>query len=158
MRRVPLLDGGSDPIGVALATGAGHLIVDLEPLVVMWDSPTSRLNSHLAVVVDQVAGRATLTIATNSRQRPSNPVTGLTFRRRAGKPWRVGWARPMATDAAVVGDIVWTDGLLAWRIGAPFVLVTDQLMDPPLWPRVQRWTGRLLLKFLFVEGDGDNRQ
>ncbi len=71
---------------------------------------------------------------------------------RGNKPWttrrRLGLRR--SDRAWVVGDQVLTDGVLAWRLGAPFVQLVVSYDESPVQARMRR-RGRWLEKLLFTE-------
>jgi predicted HAD superfamily phosphohydrolase YqeG len=130
------------------------VIVDVEPGVVSWGADGATFTDGIAVLRQVLAQTDVreVVLATNSRaERPpvAEGVPSVTLVRRAAKPWRVGYARAHARPLLVVGDQVLTDGLLAWRLGAPFV---HWQVDGPMpgWPRIQRAVGSRLLRFLFL--------
>ena len=49
---------------------------------------------------------------------------------------------------AIVGDTYVTDGLLAERLGIPFVEIVFQYLDPPLMGRIERLCGTSIKAFL----------
>ncbi len=48
----------------------------------------------------------------------------------------------------VLGDQYFTDGLLAWRFGFSFALVSA-MGQRPLWPRIQLFIGHMLARLFF---------
>jgi len=67
----------------------------------------------------------------------------------AGKPLRTAPYRGLPRPAAVVGDQLLTDGLLARRLGCAFLHWDPPLDGVPAGPRVLRLLGRLARPVLF---------
>lgn len=74
----------------------------------------------------------------------------LHYRARARKPFsrRVGGQGRAST--VVCGDQVLTDGLLAWRLRCTFLHLVLADRHEPAWPRLMRWIGRLLSRYVFL--------
>ncbi|HVT67846.1 MAG TPA: hypothetical protein VHF26_08870, partial [Trebonia sp.] len=67
----------------------------------------------------------------------------------AGKPLRTAPYRGLPRPAAVVGDQLLTDGLLARRLGCVFLHWDPPLDRVPAGPRVLRLLGRLARPVVF---------
>ncbi len=92
----------------------------------------------------------TMVFATNSQRKPAKVVTQYLYLQGARKPWTRGIPRlPTPGGWVVCGDQLVTDGLLAWRLRAPFVHYVDAALRPPWWPRLQSAVADPLLKHLF---------
>lgn len=123
------------------------VLFDVEPLLRPWSG-----TGDLSGVEDDLRDRLTdlpsvrrVAVVTNSKRYHGSGR--LEVYSGARKPWCaarfVNGERPLA----IVGDTVLTDGLLAWRLDALFVHWAAP--DPPWWPRVQRWCGRIVAPLLF---------
>lgn len=140
VRRVPLIWNCRDWRAAARRLQVRHLIIDLEPLVVAWSSDEETFRSALSAFDSSIEHRIRVTYVTNSRRMPPTGLrlrTNRAFISRARKPWTA-----IPDDAhgvrAVVGDLLLTDGLLAWRLGVPFVHIDRRCCTRsiPLWPRL----------------------
>lgn len=59
-------------------------------------------------------------------------------------------AAAAGTLQCVVGDQILTDGLLAWKLGLPFVHIVRAAPNEPAWPRLMRAVGDPIAKAVFV--------
>ncbi len=138
-------------------SSARTVILDVEPLLAIWDAGRQTLEEGLAAVVPQVAkvpGVQVICVATNSRRpRPKLPQRkGLTtaWIATAGKPLRTAPYRDFPRPGVVIGDQVATDGVLAWRLGYAFVHYRPELDRIPAGPWVMDRLGRLIRPLLFT--------
>jgi predicted HAD superfamily phosphohydrolase YqeG len=129
------------------------VVADVEPLIAHWSSAEAelvrgirRLRSELAAVPSV---RAVALVSNSRRILPPGLVLeqGWTYRSRARKPWALGGLSSLPRPICVVGDQILTDGLLALRLGAPFVHVPQPV--EPWWPRWQSRAGRLVARLAF---------
>jgi hypothetical protein len=132
------------------------MIVDIEPLVSLWDNSQESLDRGLEVVVGMISTLPSvrvLVFATNSARRPSAVPSDrdmeVIYLASAGKPLRTAPYRGLPQPGAVVGDQVPTDGLLARRLGFTFLHYQPRLGDVPLGPKLMHRLGQLALPFLF---------
>jgi predicted HAD superfamily phosphohydrolase YqeG len=132
------------------------LIVDVEPLVSWWDNRQESLDWGVAMIAGKASmlpAMRVLVFATNSVRRPSAVPAGrgieVRYLASAGKPLRTAPYRGLPRPGAVVGDQVYTDGLLARRLGFTFLHYQPQLAGVPLGPRLLHRLGRLSLPLLF---------
>jgi predicted HAD superfamily phosphohydrolase YqeG len=134
------------------------LVVDVEPLVVPWDStPTLFANAaddFAQTMRTSIPSVISVIYSNNSRRpRAADGKSSIRIVAAARKPWRIRYLRDEPRPVAVIGDQVLTDGLLAWRLGVSFL--HWQVAGPmPHWPRLQRWLGRIVTPFLFEDHDG----
>lgn len=135
--------------------GPRSAIIDIEPLIAVWNSGTADLDSGIAAFLDAVgSGRLRdIVFATNSARRPSGlvPVPGLRIRyvSHAAKPLRTRRYRRLERPCAVVGDQIATDGVLAWRLGLAFVHYIPEDRVAPVGPRLMQALGAPLRRALF---------
>jgi hypothetical protein len=128
-----------------------HLVLDLEPLLVPWDGDIATAGPRIEELAG-AAGADRVTVLSNSRRPPYDfGLPGVQFLPRARKPWRPKDLAPFDSGTVVVGDVLVTDGLLAYREGARFLHWTGDRDDVPAWPRLQERLGRPLATAL---GDG----
>jgi predicted HAD superfamily phosphohydrolase YqeG len=138
--RLAVVDGRSDPLGVALDLNPDLLVLDLEPLVVHWRGGLEELELGLQRVEGR-CGAIPVWLVTNSARgiREDRLPSGWIFLTQARKPWT---ALPLVPSAVrrvvVVGDQFLTDGLLALRIGASSYVTVGAPIDAPAWPRAMR--------------------
>ena len=136
------------------------LVVDVEPLVVPWDSaPTLFANAADDFMQTVRANLPSVTSVVNSSHsrcpRAADGKPDIRIVTAARKPWRTKYLHDEPGPVAVAGDQVLTDGLLAWRLGASFL--HWQVAGPmPRWPRLQRWIGRIAAPFLSKDDDGSS--
>jgi predicted HAD superfamily phosphohydrolase YqeG len=136
------------------------LVVDVEPLVVPWDSaPTLFANAadnFVQTVRASVPSVTSVVYSSNSRcPRAADGMPGIQIVTAARKPWRTRDLHDEPGPVAAAGDQVLTDGLLAWRLGASF-LHWQVAGWMPRRPRLQRWIGRIAAPFLFKDADGSS--
>ena len=77
-------------------------------------------------------------------------AVACTVIRGARTPWRAIYLTGYPTPILVTGDQVLTDGLLAWRLGAPYAHWRFAIAAPP-WPRIQAAVGRVLDGLFFED-------
>lgn len=135
---------------------ARTMIFDVEPLVAYWDGGRTELDQGIAHVLGEVAavpGLEVVCFATNSVRRPSAlpnwPHVQVVYVSSAGKPLRTARYLSFPRPGVVVGDQVVTDGILALRLGYPFVLYSPQAGTVPLGPRLMGACGQMLRPLLF---------
>jgi predicted HAD superfamily phosphohydrolase YqeG len=135
-------------------------VVDVEPMVVPWDSApalfASAAHAFAQTVRTSVPSVTSVIYSSNSR-RPggTHGESGIRIVTGAHKPWQTRYLRNEPRPVAVAGDQVLTDGLLAWRLGTPFL--HWQVAGPmPRWPRLQRWFGRIAAPLLFRDQNGSS--
>jgi predicted HAD superfamily phosphohydrolase YqeG len=132
------------------------LIIDIEPLVAYWDSTQDALDRGLAHVLHLVAAissAAVVCFATNSARRPSAPPRstefGVVYLASAHKPVQITPYLRFPRPGVVIGDQVLTDGLLARRLGYPFLHYRAPLAGAPFGPRLLDRLGRLARRPIF---------
>lgn len=132
------------------------LIVDVENTLVPYGSSPADAQRFLDRAEAAFRGLShlrSLVFLSNSTVEFSVGVVHRTWvaasRSRARKPWTTRTTLARLTRgipiAAVCGDQPFTDGLLAWRLGVQFVHIQIDSDHEPLWPRLMRRAGRLLL-------------
>jgi len=155
-RRSIGVDGVAGVVAALNELGPKCALVDIEPLVAAWASGPDALSSGIIETVEALAKVKSvrrIAFLTNSRRRldvmPASVASvELSYTARAMKPWKVRELRGLPKPLVVVGDQVLTDGLLAFRLDADFVLVCS--ISAPWWPRLQAWAGKYLLPYIFV--------
>ena len=153
MRRVPTVQCHSmeDALSWVGAIPQPHLIViDVEPGVIGWHASPGDRNRELvrvnALLTD--AGHAVWFVSNGSFA--VDVPLDVRVTTHARKPWTSIQRRPpdcAHMPCVVIGDQVWTDGLLAFRLGGILLLIDLPEEGVPPWPRWQRrlsWTPRLL--------------
>jgi len=136
------------------------LVVDVEPLVVPWDSaPTlfAKAADDFARTVRATVPSVISVIYSSNSRRPRDADSHSCIRivTAARKPWRTRYLHGEPKPVTVAGDQVLTDGLLAWRLGASFIHC--QVAEPmPRWPQLQHWFGQIVAPFLFRDEDGSS--
>lgn len=138
----------------------GLLVLDLDNTLLPY-LPTAldiaQLAPKLTALLDALPRSSTVVVTTNTRRHPRSvgdavAEAGLTFVPGACKPQpRRLLAAAGDRPTAVVGDQPLTDGLLAWWLGVPFVLVSGCSLRTPWWPRLLRLSGDIVLRFFFSE-------
>lgn len=135
------------------------VIFDVEPLVAGWNTDDDCLRRGLDDVLDQlqvVPGIDVVGFATNSARRvalearPGGPE--VFYRATACKPFVTAPYRDLPRPAALVGDQIATDGLLAWRLGFAFGHLLPGADGAPLGPRAMRLVGMPLAPLIFARG------
>jgi predicted HAD superfamily phosphohydrolase YqeG len=129
------------------------VVVDLEPLLIDWAAHDDQLSNALVSFATDVLQRGqSLLVISNARRRLPSVVCvrGRLVRIicRAKKPWQLRLFRACRRPLMVVGDQLLTDGLLAWRLGVPFVRWRPRT-SVPWWPKFQSQAGRLIGPVLF---------
>jgi predicted HAD superfamily phosphohydrolase YqeG len=138
------------------ALSARTMIVDIEPLVAVWDSGRDALDRGIARFVDGVKtfeSVAVVCFATNSARVPSAlpEASGVSieYLASARKPLRTAPYRKMPLPGVVIGDQVATDGVLARRLGYSFLHYRPKLSEMPPGPRALASGGQILRPLLF---------
>lgn len=119
---------------------------DVEPGLVHWLEPDELQEKRIRDLALFLTPETRLLWVTNShRQAPRNLRNSSSlYIRSARKPWVRPWHRVLENEIAVViGDLMTIDGILAWRYGFPFILVS-QPGQAPVWPRVLGLIGTLV--------------
>ncbi|NUP48661.1 MAG: hypothetical protein HOW97_15350 [Catenulispora sp.] len=158
MRRVAMYEAATLEEVWALIDrlAARSLVVDVEPLVALWDTDTATLDAGLDKTMarlESIPGRQSVLFATNSVRRPT-ALPGLAgarvgYRSSAVKPLRSKGYRELPRPGLVVGDQLATDGALAWRLGFGFVHYAPPRERVPAGPRLLMAFGELLRPLLF---------
>ncbi len=132
-----------------------------------WHRRDAITEQEIARVLDLLVAEALMEpdlqvvlFLTNSRrvatQVPRRPELRCAFRHRARKPWT--WHLPALARGghgwAVCGDQLLTDGLLAWRLRAPFVHLVQPEYEAPWWPRVQARADQCIIRLFFRANAG----
>lgn len=154
-RRVPLQSTATEDEALALLDSAAEpvtLIVDVDNTLVRQGA---RPDEFVAVVnrgLDRFEAHpmvARLIALSNGTQRGVSRIIG-----RGNKPWtsrrRLSLGR--GENVWVIGDQVLTDGLLAWRVRAPFLHLVVSAEEPLRQARMRRY-GRWLTPLLFDRGE-----
>jgi predicted HAD superfamily phosphohydrolase YqeG len=134
------------------------IVIDVEPLVALWDTSQQSLDEGLAAVLGQlgaIPGVEVVCFATNSARRPS-AVPGcagirVMYESSARKPVRVAPYRNLPRPGIVIGDQVATDGVLARRLGYTFLHYSPSVAAVPAGPRLLQHCGELVLPLLFPD-------
>jgi predicted HAD superfamily phosphohydrolase YqeG len=159
--RLPLLRIGYDDapeISSAIEDlRTATVLLDVEPLVCLWNSGDDELAAGLTLMLERIVAVPSLRAAvfiTNSRRVPSIPLhnsrLAVSYLHSARKPWlSLEHFRVLPRPVAVVGDQPLTDGLLAWRLRAPFVQLGLPEQTPP-GIRLQAKLGGAVLRTLFA--------
>ena len=140
------------------------LVIDLDNTLVSYARPAPAMD-RLWVRIQILAERLDLScvcVLSNSRLPIAPPPRGtgvvLSAVTRARKPWtsrkRIACSQRTRLNpftAAVVGDQVLTDGVLAAHLGVPFYQVISTLPNEPMWPRIMRHAGERVASWLFEE-------
>ncbi len=130
-------------------------VVDIEPLVAVWNGSQDALDRGIVRVVDQLAavpGLRVVCFATNSARRPSRlpyvPGMRVSYVLSAGKPLRIGPYAQLPRPGVVIGDQVITDGLLARRLGYTFLHYRHP-QDQPMGSRLLDGLGQSVRSLAF---------
>jgi predicted HAD superfamily phosphohydrolase YqeG len=137
------------------------IVIDVEPLVALWDTSRESLDDGLGTVLGQlgaISGVEVVCFATNSARRPSTVPERAGIRvmyvSSARKPMRVAPYQNLPRPGIVIGDQVATDGVLARRLGYTFLHYSPRLAGVPVGPRLLQHCGELVLPFLFRDKSG----
>jgi predicted HAD superfamily phosphohydrolase YqeG len=138
------------------ALSARTVIVDIEPLIAVWDSGRDALDQGIARFLDRVRAIESVAVvcfATNSARVPSAvpeaPGVMIEYLASARKPLRTAPYRKMPLPGVVIGDQLATDGVLARRMGYAFLHYRPKLEEMPPGPRVLSRGGQMLRPLLF---------
>jgi predicted HAD superfamily phosphohydrolase YqeG len=134
-------------------------ILDIEPVVAVWNGSQQALDEGLALVARQqaeVPGLAVVCFATNSARLPSSipKIPGIRMEYVAGarKPVRTAPYQGLPRPGVVIGDQVMTDGLLARRLGFTFLHYRPRIARMPPGPLLLYGLGELLRPLVFGRG------
>jgi predicted HAD superfamily phosphohydrolase YqeG len=140
------------------------IVVDVEPLVALWDTSQESLDDGLAAVLGQlgaIPGVEVVCFATNSARRPGIIPAGtgpqVSYISSAHKPLQVAPYQNFPRPGIVIGDQVATDGVLARRLGYTFLHYSPRLEGVPIGPRLLYRCGQLAVPFLFRNARGTSR-
>jgi predicted HAD superfamily phosphohydrolase YqeG len=146
-----LVAGGMDPIATALLLDPAVLVVDLEPGVVSWGSSQAAMDLAIDRLSEAVRGHnVQVVLSTNFGRHPSQLPPGIVYRSSARKPWDASYI-PAGRPLVVIGDQVFTDGLLARRLSADFFVFVAPRGTTPWWPRLQRTLGGTVMNWVLRE-------
>ena len=133
--------------------GARTVVLDVEPLVAVWDTGEAELErgvEEAVALLAEVPSLESVGFATNSLRRLSGAVAGdAFFVTAARKPLLTRPYRDLPHPGVVVGDQLATDGVLAWRLGFAFAYVRHPEMRRPFGPSALRALSRPLRHLLF---------
>jgi predicted HAD superfamily phosphohydrolase YqeG len=137
------------------ALSARTVVLDIEPLVAVWDGAQDALDDGIGQMLDNlgaVPGVRAVCFATNSARQPSAlpDVAGIdvSYLALAGKPLRTAPYARLPLPGVVVGDQVMTDGLLARRLGYSFLHYRHP-QPAPIGPRLLDGIGQLARPLMF---------
>ena len=132
------------------------MILDVEPLVAPWHSSQESLDQGMARILGRVRTVPSVHVVvftTNSARLPSAvpSVAGIEVRYLASakKPLRTAPFHSLPRPAAVAGDQLPTDGILAYRLGFTFLHYAPQLTGVPPGPELMHRWGKLVRPLLF---------
>lgn len=154
VRRVPLIHaGGLDAVVDHLCAAKDPItvILDIDNTIVAYtdlkESVVPRME-YATALLSSCSSVRRVVVVTNG---PGREVEGAVAR--ADKPFtsrgRLGLSRN--EDCCVIGDQILTDGLLAWRLHAPFYQISLNRAGEPAWSRIQRKVGDLVRLGAFEE-------
>lgn len=133
--------------------GARTVVLDVEPLVAVWDTGEAELErgvEEAVALLAEVPSLESVGFATNSLRRLSGAVAGdAFFVTAARKPLLTRPYRDLPHPGVVVGDQLATDGVLAWRLGFAFGYVRHPEMRRPFGPTALRALSSPLRHLLF---------
>lgn len=130
LRRVPIHDVSSlDGVAARVSSGpGGHvLIFDADNTLAPQGAPPDQFATLVNGAIDRFEGLAgvdRVIILSNGAERGVPRMMA-----RGNKPWTTRRRLGLSPDSriVVIGDQILTDGLLAWRLGGPFLhLVIDE--------------------------------
>lgn len=163
MEQVPVVRCLSmdDAIARVIALKQPHLlIVDIEPGVANWNADAEQRNREIVRVHDALSRAGHTVWFVSNGSFTVDTSSGVRVTTRARKPWTSIHKRPAGAaglPCVVIGDQVWTDGLLAYRLRAGFLMIDLPREGVPLWPRLQRrfsWTPPAMFRQVDRHGDG----
>jgi len=132
------------------------IVIDVEPLVALWDTSRESLDEGLAALLGQlgaIPGVEVVCFATNSARRPSavpdRAGIRVMYASSARKPMRLAPYRNLPRPGIVIGDQVATDGVLARRLGYTFLHYSPHMAGVPVGPRLLQHCGELVLPLVF---------
>jgi hypothetical protein len=150
-----------DLLGRAAELSPKTIVIDVEPLVALWDTSRESLDDGLAAVLGQLGAIASVEVvcfATNSARRPGRiPASAgprLIYISSARKPLQLAPYQNLPRPGVVIGDQVVTDGVLARRLGYTFLYYSPHLEGVPVGPRLLHHCGELVLPLLFRDKSG----
>ena len=133
--------------------GARTVLLDVEPLVAVWDTGDAELKrgvDEAVALLSEVPSLESVGFATNSLRKLSGAVAGNAFFVTAArKPLLTRPYRHLPHPGVVVGDQLATDGVLAWRLGFAFAYVRHPETRHPWGPALLRQLSRPLRRLLF---------
>lgn len=145
-----------DAVRRAGGLSAKTVIFDVEPLVAYWNGTQIDLDDGIALVLSEIAKLPTVEVvcfSTNSLRRPSVVPSAagvrVVYLASAAKPLRTTAYQRFPRPGVVIGDQVATDGILARRLGYPFIRVDRPARVPP-GARLMAAVGRLVRPLLFT--------
>lgn len=149
-------DSPEDVAAAIIELDAASVIADVEPLACMWGSDDRALLDGTATVLhalERAPSLVEVVFVTNSRRVPSVALEHAPLRvgycSHAGKPWiDLAQFRALPRPLVVVGDQLLTDGLLAWRLDAPFIRL-ELPPGAPLGVRLQSALGSIVGRMFF---------
>jgi predicted HAD superfamily phosphohydrolase YqeG len=135
---------------VGAAPGPSVVIFDADNTLVPQGVDLDEFRRGVTGAVDRFRRHPTVTRVIVLTNGPERGVPGMIHR--GNKPWTTRRRLGLDTDAGstwVVGDQVLTDGVLAWRLKAPFIhLCIDEERESPRQAMMRR-VGRRLRRLLF---------
>ncbi len=137
-----------------------HVVLDIDNTVVPYGSSGEEERDLIDAVVERIAALPhveSISIVSNAgsgRTGPSLPLPShATVVWSADKPLTQRSRLAAGTGTAhtvVIGDLVMTDGLLAWRLAADYYHCPIAVRDPHAAHRVLGWVGRIARPVLFM--------
>lgn len=155
MRRVPIerCRDFDEALNRVVRLPEPHLIVlDIEPGVAAWNADAGVRDLAISQLDERLSEAGHVVWFVSNGRFAVGVTRSVRVTTRARKPWTSLSRRPPDTDALprlVIGDQVWTDGVLAYRMGARFILIDLPQQGVPVWPRWQRrlsWAPYLLFR------------
>jgi hypothetical protein len=145
-----------DLLRLAAERSPKTIVIDVEPLVALWDTSRESLDEGLAAVLGQLGAIPEVEVvcfATNSARRPGIIPAGtgprVIYISSARKPLQVAHYENFPRPGIVIGDQVATDGVLARRLGYGFLHYSPRLAGVPVGPRLLQHCGELVLPLVF---------
>lgn len=137
-----------------------HVVLDLDNTVVPYGSTDEEERALIddavrrIAALDHVTSISLVSNAGSGRTGPSLPLPShATVVWSADKPLTPRARLATGTGSAptvVIGDLVMTDGLLAWRLGADYYHCPITSRDPHAAHRILGWVGRIVRLVLFT--------